>query len=449
VVYISKTVIDSPPGGNGDGKLDAGEEADVVLTLKNMGRVGVGGVTAVLRTDDSLVSVSDSLGIFGDLEPDSVRSNDADRFAVLADAATPKEYVAAMVLHLTGTDWQDSLRFTITVGEFLATDPIPDGPRTPPLYWAYDDVDTGYAETPEYEWLEINATGTRISFQHNDEVVEVGLPSGFGTFRFYGRAYTGLSVSADGWICPGVYTQRHYSNRGLPDVQNPPGMLCPNWDDLYPVSGGGGAGYVYYYHDSANHRFIIEYDSVAYYNPHTTRDKYEIVIYDSTMAAPSGDNVIVMQYMTANHFGSSTVGIQDPTREIAIQILLNGEWTRGAAPIEPGRATKYTTVDPTGVTENPLRPQAGRIAVVPLGNPFRSAASIQYTVLREGQVGLAVFDGTGRLVKGLVSGRHAPGTYRVTWDGTDDAGRSLASGVYWLRLADDEEAVSVKTVKMR
>jgi hypothetical protein len=156
-----------------------------------------------------------------------------------------------------------------------------------------------------------------------------------------------------------------------------------------------------------------------------------------------------MQYMTANYFESSTVGIQDPTREIAIQVLLNGDWARGAAPIEPGRATKYTTVDPTGVSDSPLRPSAERIAVIPLGSLFRGATSIQYTVLREGQVGLAVFDGTGRLVRGLVSGRSAPGTYRVSWDGTDDAGRSLASGVYWLRLADGEETVSAKTVKMR
>ncbi|UCG43040.1 MAG: hypothetical protein JSU73_00030, partial [candidate division WOR-3 bacterium] len=216
---------------------------------------------------------------------------------------------------------------------------------------------------------------------------------------------------------------------------------------LYPSYNG--EGHVYYQHDSANHRFIIEYDSVAYYNPRELRDKYEVVIYDSTMATPSGDNVVVMQYMTANHFGSSTVGIQDPTRAIAIQVVLNGDWTRGAAPIEPGRAVKYTTVDPTGVAESPLRPQAGQIALVPLGSPFLSSTSIRYSVRGSGTVELAVFDNAGRRVRDLVSGRHTPGAYRVTWDGTDDSGRSLASGVYWLRLADGEETASAKTVKMR
>jgi len=59
-------------------------------------------------------------------------------------------------------------------------------------------------------------------------------------------------------------------------------MICLNWDDLWPTSSGG-HGYVYYYHDAANHRFVIEYDSVAYYSQTTVYDKFEAVIYDTTV----------------------------------------------------------------------------------------------------------------------------------------------------------------------
>ncbi|UCG43500.1 MAG: M28 family peptidase, partial [candidate division WOR-3 bacterium] len=320
-------------GGNGDGRWDPGETVDVFVLLKNFGMVDAHGVSARLSSPDTFATVLQDSAWYGDvISQDTVENTTA--YSVRAAVNTPREHVIGFELTIASEESTWLSTFGLRVGEYFVTDPIPDGPRTPALYWAYDDVDTGYAETPEYEWIEINSTGTQISFQHNDDVVGVDLPAEFGTFRFYGQGYTRLSVSADGWICPGVYTQRHYTNRGLPDGQNPPGLLCPNWDDLYPSYNG--QGHVYYEHDSADHRFIIEYDSVAYYNPRDTRDKYEVVIYDSTMAAPSGDNVVVMQYMTANRFGSSTVGIQDPTRAIAIQVVLNGDWTRGASPIEPG-----------------------------------------------------------------------------------------------------------------
>ncbi|MCX7733136.1 MAG: hypothetical protein N2248_08285, partial [candidate division WOR-3 bacterium] len=199
-------------------------------------------------------------------------------------------------------------------GQYLITDPIPDGPRWPPLYWAYDNIDSGYIQHPEFEWVEINTLGTRITYPHNDSVRVIDLPQGFGPFRFYGQEFHQLSVSADGWVCPGSYTQRHYSNQPLPSSQTPPGCICINWDDLYPDYNN--SGFVYYYHDTANHRLVIEFDSVAYYNPRTLRDKFQVIIYDTTVATPTGDNVIILQFLTANGYTSSTVGIEDPTRQI-------------------------------------------------------------------------------------------------------------------------------------
>ncbi len=431
--------------GNGDGRWDPGETVDVFVLLKNFGMVDAHGVSALLSSPDSFATVLQDSAWYGDVvSQDTVENTVA--YIVRAAANTPREHVIGFELTIASAESTWHSTFGLRVGEYLVTDPIPDGPRTPPLYWAYDDVDTGYAETPEYEWLEINATGTQISFQHNDEVVGVDLPTEFGTFRFYGQGYTRLSVSADGWICPGVYTQRHYSNRGLPDAQNPPGMLCVNWDDLYPVSGGGGAGYVYYYHDEANHRFIIEYDSVAYYDRLTTRDKYEVVIYDSTLAAPSGDNVIVMQYMTANYFGSSTVGIQDPTREIAIQALLDGVWAHGAAPITPGRAVKYVTADPTGIAgERRLVTVSQGSSLFP--NPVRGTATLKFATSRAGGAGVQVFDRTGRMVSQLLdteAGTLKPGDHELKWDA-----RGLAPGVYFMRVTTQGRSETVKAVVAR
>ncbi|RKZ09945.1 hypothetical protein DRQ50_14765, partial [bacterium] len=67
-------------------------------------------------------------------------------------------------------------------------------------------------------------------------------------------------------------------------------------------------------------------------------------------------------------------------------------------------------------------------------NPFNPSTVIEYSLTREGPVTLTVIDAAGRRVRTLVQGRMAAGEYSVVWDGTDEAGRRVASGVYVYRL---------------
>ncbi|TSA39948.1 hypothetical protein D4R30_00350 [archaeon] len=446
--YQGQTVIDSPPGGNGNARLDPGENADLVVTLKNAGRLGVDSLRAVLRTTDAYVSVSDSTGYYGTVPPDSTRSNNADRFHIAAAAGTPLEHSALMRMYLIGKGYSDSVLFNVTVGQILATDPIPDGPRTPPFYYAYDDIDSLYDEHPTYNWVEVNTVGTQMSFSQNDVVNLLTLPTAFGPLKFYGQRYTQLGISADGWIACGNYTTSNYTNTNLPSTAAPRATVFVNWDDLYPKVEG--SGYVYYYHDTTNHRFIVEYDSVAYVSSQTTRDKFEVIYYDTTLAAPSGDNVIVVQYKTAFGFTHSTVGIQDPTMAIGIGDLFNGTLTHGAAPIAAGRAIKYTTDLPTGVAEQvsgavPVE----RLVLRSLGNPSRGRVALSYNLPVAGKATLSVYDGAGRLVKQLAGGPIRAGAHQVVWDGTDTEGSKVGAGVYLVRLVTSDKSVVTKTTVVR
>ncbi len=67
-------------------------------------------------------------------------------------------------------------------------------------------------------------------------------------------------------------------------------------------------------------------------------------------------------------------------------------------------------------------------------NPFNPATEISYELPRQSQVVLTVFNLMGQKVKTLVNGKITAGRHTVSWDGTDEAGRSLASGVYIYRL---------------
>ena len=92
------------------------------------------------------------------------------------------------------------------------------------------------------------------------------------------------------------------------------------------------------------------------------------------------------------------------------------------------------TVTPAGVSEVPA-PVAAVARLLPnVPNPFNPATTIRYETTAAGEVRLDVHDVAGRLVKNLVAGTVSAGDHQVRWNGTDSAGRAVASGTYFVRL---------------
>ncbi len=71
-------------------------------------------------------------------------------------------------------------------------------------------------------------------------------------------------------------------------------------------------------------------------------------------------------------------------------------------------------------------------------NPFNGTTTIRYSIpdtkITETKTALHIFNVLGQKVKTLVTGPHDPGQYSVTWNGTDDNGVQVASGIYFYRL---------------
>ncbi len=83
-------------------------------------------------------------------------------------------------------------------------------------------------------------------------------------------------------------------------------------------------------------------------------------------------------------------------------------------------------------------------------NPFNPSTSISYEVpVGGGQVALRVYDISGRLVRTLVDGFETSGLRTVNWNGTDDQGRSVASGVYYYQLNAPTFSEKKKMVLLR
>ena len=82
-------------------------------------------------------------------------------------------------------------------------------------------------------------------------------------------------------------------------------------------------------------------------------------------------------------------------------------------------------------------------------NPFNPSTVISYDLLRASDVGMNIYDLSGRRVKTLVSGIQGAGVHKVIWDGRSDEGDDVASGVYVVRLEAGGASATDKVVLLR
>jgi flagellar hook assembly protein FlgD len=103
-------------------------------------------------------------------------------------------------------------------------------------------------------------------------------------------------------------------------------------------------------------------------------------------------------------------------------------------------ATSTSRGDVLGSTSNVL-------GIAP--NPFEQVALVRFRLRRAGDAVLHVYDARGRGVRELIA-RNAPaGDGFVTWDGRDDAGSRLASGIYFVRLVGASHGQAVRVALLR
>ncbi|MBN1999520.1 T9SS type A sorting domain-containing protein, partial [candidate division KSB1 bacterium] len=83
-------------------------------------------------------------------------------------------------------------------------------------------------------------------------------------------------------------------------------------------------------------------------------------------------------------------------------------------------------------------------------NPFNNSTEIQYTLPQAATVTLQIFDITGRLVRTLENTRYyEAGEHRTVWDGRDDTGQVVASGVYYCRMRSGESCRNLKLLYLK
>ena len=142
-------------------------------------------------------------------------------------------------------------------------------------------------------------------------------------------------------------------------------------------------------------------------------------------------------YATGQFSGSATFGADEANETVLT--------SAGASDIF---VAKYGVGSPTSVDETSILIDDFKLAQN-YPNPFNPATMIFFESPKAGAITLAIYNLRGQLVRALVSGEALPGRHHVTWDGTDNNGRDVASGIYIYKLNAGEFTATKKMILLQ
>jgi hypothetical protein len=439
-------------------RMDPGENVVVVLSIKNIGHDIAPGVVGVLSSNDQFITITDSIGSFGTLDINDLSVDMENYFTVSVDPACPVGYFAEYSLRVYTQNgnypYENILNFHIPVGMLTPNDYTgPDAYG----YYAYSSDDSFYEQTPVYDWFEIETIGTQLPLPDvSDYTQTVNLPF---TFKYYGVNYSQVRISTDGWIAFGSGTQTAPLNAQLPNNDNVNSMVAAFWDDLYDIEYFMGS--IYYYNDAANHRFIIEWDSIArnIISAEPVKEYFQMILLDPEYyPTATGDGEIIVQYEKIEGAVSNTIGIENHTVDIGLQYVFNDEYDPTASVLVNEFAIKFTTEPPftniiTGVADGQVpgnKPDPrdyGLFQNHP--NPFISNTWIDYSLPGPANVTINIYDIRGAFVCALYNGQQSAGKYSVEWNGLNSAGAAVSAGVYFCRLQTENYSGTMKMFMLK
>lgn len=102
---------------------------------------------------------------------------------------------------------------------------------------------------------------------------------------------------------------------------------------------------------------------------------------------------------------------------------------------------------PLGLADVPASTPADA-ALLASPNPFARTTAVRFSLAREGDARVSVYDVTGRLRRTLARGRLAAGVHTVSFDGLDDERHPLPGGTYFVRIADSAGSRTLRVTRL-
>jgi hypothetical protein len=348
--------------------------------------------------------------------------------------------------------------------------------------FGYTWTDRNLQGESDYSWVNIKSFGEEIG-DSGDNDKNYGFFRLNFSFPFYGNIFDSLRISSNGWISFTDTTGKDtisYLNKSLPYLWGPYNLIAPFWDDLIFSD----SSRVYFYSNNFDSA-IISFVNLSHWG---TGGPYTF----QTIINKNGE--IIFQYDSLGEkLTSATVGIQNWNGTEGLQIACNQDYLEDSlwirirpswisvdsmwGTIQPGESkTLNLTFDrlsyPQGIYHANLiinsRDKNHDLDTIriPLTlcidtttsvdfdedqkpstfdllqnypNPFNPVTTIRFNIQGPKfkisiHTTLNIYNILGQKVRTLVEEPKRPGNYEVIWDGKDDRGKEVASGIYFYQL---------------
>jgi hypothetical protein len=97
-------------------------------------------------------------------------------------------------------------------------------------------------------------------------------------------------------------------------------------------------------------------------------------------------------------------------------------------------------------TDDNLAPQAMQLNAFP--NPFAGQLTLQLSLKQRGRLTCEFYNIKGQKVRSLADAQYASGEHLLIWDGCDNSGNKLSSGIYFMRMHLDGKLIATRKMVM-
>lgn len=148
------------------------------------------------------------------------------------------------------------------------------------------------------------------------------------------------------------------------------------------------------------------------------------------------------EFVSLNDYAGQSIYLRFRLTDSSIDIQLTDPgWTIDNIKIVTGTSVH---------NEDELNPMLPVSALYPnFPNPFNPETNLSFSIAKNSLVNLKIYNLKGQLVRNLLHGDMPAGSHKVVWNGTDDSGKPVGSGVYLYRLETEGFQRSMKMVLMK
>jgi hypothetical protein len=428
LTYQEVSVVDDD---NGNGILDPGETADLVVTLENEGGAVAENVNSSLMTLSADITINDGDASFGFIDPGMTANNASDPYNVTADSSIPTGTVIDFELEVVSGVYVDTLQFNLVVGKkhyyIWNPDPTPTPGQNVHTILTNLGYTGDYGSTLASDLYMYQSVFVSVGVFSSNYVIEDGSPEATALVNFLqnqgGRMYL---EGGDVWYYDPLYGGYDFGPLfGIDGLSDGSG-------DLYTVTGLSG---------TFTQGMSFSYGGDNSYIDHLKSTGTGYVIFKN---ASNSDSIGV-----ANNAGTyRTVGTS-----FELGLLDDG------TPPSTRAAILDSIMDFFDIGTNVGIDEGEEVSSVPLQtalgilypNPFRDRIEIRYSI-GPGAKGIAlkVYNATGRLVKSFNQlPKNRSLVNHVIWDGTDDNGRRVPAGVYFVSFTTDHHQQVEKAILLK